>query len=282
MKNITIILLLVCSKLAYSQELPTRLVGTWKIENADFFEHWDLMNKQEMRGISYAFDGQKLKPIEYLHIQTTKKETYLNAQVVKQNEGKSIPFNMIQHDSSIVFINAKHDFPQRIAYTFKSNHRVLVELSSEEGKSMSYFMIKQANSPSSTNENSNYDSLLAKKLNADDYGMKTFVMVILTSGTNKTTDKAFIDSCFVGHLANIDKLVEAGNLIVAGPFYKNKNNYRGIFIFDVPTIEEAELLLQLDPAVQAQLLNYELFRWYGSAALPCYLDESDKIWKVKP
>jgi len=29
-------------------------------------------------------------------------------------------------------------------------------------------------------------------------------------------------------------------------------------------------------------LDFELYKWYGSAALPEYIEFSDKIWKVKP
>ncbi|MGB7498674.1 MAG: hypothetical protein WA897_02145, partial [Moheibacter sp.] len=78
--------------------------------------------------------------------------------------------------------------------------------------------------------NPNYDKALAEKLGADDYGMKSFFLVILTSGDNKTDDKSLIGESFRGHLENIDRLVENGKIIVAGPLGKNENNYRGIFI----------------------------------------------------
>lgn len=130
--------------------------------------------------------------------------------------------------------------------------------------------------------NPNYDSTLVQKLKADEYGMKQYIFVILKTGENKTSDKSFIDSCFAGHMANMGKLVELNKLVVAGPFGKNDNDFRGLFILNVATIEEAEILLQTDPAVKEKLLMPELYRWYGSAALPEYLDEADKIWKVNP
>ena len=130
--------------------------------------------------------------------------------------------------------------------------------------------------------NPNYDSTLAKSLGADDYGMKKFVLVILKSGTNKTTDKSFIDSCFRGHMNNIGRLVELEKLIVAGPIGKNDNSYRGIFILNVATLDEANELLQSDPAIKEKLFDVELYNWYGSAALAEYLEASDKIWKIKP
>lgn len=130
--------------------------------------------------------------------------------------------------------------------------------------------------------NPNYDSTLAKRLEADQYGMKSYVLVILKTGKNKTTNEAFIDSCFTGHLKNIHRLVEEGKLIVAGPLAKNEKTYRGIFILQAANFEEATALLQTDPTVKENLLEPELYKWFGSAALPMYLDASDKIWKVKP
>lgn len=130
--------------------------------------------------------------------------------------------------------------------------------------------------------NPNYDAALANKLGADDNGMKNYVLVILKTGSNPTTDKVFIDSCFTGHMTNIHRLVEMKKLIVAGPLKKNKNTYRGIFILNTGSLEEAEALVQTDPAIKEKLLEAELYSWYGSAALPEYLSVSEKIWKTKP
>jgi uncharacterized protein len=130
--------------------------------------------------------------------------------------------------------------------------------------------------------NPDYDSTLAQKLEADDYGMKSYVLAILKTGSNTTSEKAFIDSCFRGHMSNIRRLVDEGKLIVAGPLGKNENSYRGIFILNVSTIAEAEKLVQTDPAINSKLLDVDLYGWYGSAALPEYLDASKKISKIKP
>lgn len=133
------------------------------------------------------------------------------------------------------------------------------------------------------NTNPNYDTELAGKLGGDDYGMKSYFLVILKIGTNTTSDKELIAESFRGHMDNINRLVEEGKLIVAGPLGKNENNYRGIFILDnIKSIEEAKELLKTDLAIKNKLLDYEIFNWYGSAALPEYLPYSDKIWKLKP
>jgi uncharacterized protein YciI len=128
--------------------------------------------------------------------------------------------------------------------------------------------------------NPDYDSLLARKFEADDMGMKKYILVILKTGTNNTTDKKLQDSLFAGHMANINRLVKINKLVVAGPLMKNEKTYRGIFILNVRTPEEARILLDTDPAIRENLLAADLYQWYGSAALPAYLDISDKIWKT--
>ncbi|MBK8424671.1 MAG: hypothetical protein IPL27_01260 [Lewinellaceae bacterium] len=127
--------------------------------------------------------------------------------------------------------------------------------------------------------NPNYDSTLAKTFGADDYGMKMYVLVILKTGSNTVENKAVRDSLFAGHMQNIGRLVDMGKLIVAGPLGKNDKTYRGIFILNVTTFEEANQLMEADPAIKEKLLEPELYNWYGSAALSDYLKTSDKIWK---
>jgi len=124
-----------------------------------------------------------------------------------------------------------------------------------------------------------YDENLAKKLGADDYGMKMYIMVILKSGTNTTETKAKTDSLFAGHMANMGKMVEMQKLVIAGPMGKNDKNYRGIFILNTKSMDEAKQLLENDPAIKAKLLEPELYNWYGSAALAEYLPFHDKVQK---
>ncbi len=125
-----------------------------------------------------------------------------------------------------------------------------------------------------------YDSALAAYYEADDYGMRQYVFTILKTGSNTSLSKAETDSIFAGHLANINRLVAAGKLIVAGPLQRNEKNYRGLFFFTVKTLEEATLLLETDPAIQSKALEAENYIWYGAAALPAYLEVNKKIEKI--
>ena len=132
------------------------------------------------------------------------------------------------------------------------------------------------------NINPNFDSTLAKTLGGDDFGMKKYILVMLKTGSNNLADKVTRDSLFKLHLKNIGRLADSGKLIVAGPLGKNDRSYRGIFILNVTSLEEAQELLQTDPAVEQKLLEAELFHWYGSAALPEYLKSHKKIEKYSP
>jgi len=111
-----------------------------------------------------------------------------------------------------------------------------------------------------------YDSILAKKLKADDYGMHKYVMCFLRTGPNKSLSVDSSKKVQAAHLKNIKKLADEGKLVVAGPFI-DETELEGIFIFNVPTIEEAQALTNTDPAVKAGILIMELHPWYSSAAL---------------
>ncbi len=68
------------------------------------------------------------------------------------------------------------------------------------------------------------------------------------------------------HLANIGRLVGTGEMVLAGPFDDNQD-MRGLFFFDVTTMEEARKLVDTDPAVKAGRLRVELHPWWGPTAL---------------
>lgn len=133
----------------------------------------------------------------------------------------------------------------------------------------------------SQTDNPKYDKALAEKLGADAYGMKSYMMVILKTGPNKIEDKAKLNELFKGHMNNINKLSSEGKLVVAGPFGKNDKDYRGIFIFNAKTAEQAIALLKDDPAIQEKLLEAEIIPWYGSAALGEYLKVHETIEQKK-
>ena len=284
MRFILIFSLSFLSAFAFTQTLfPFNLQGTWKANNMELYEHWDSLNSTRMIGHSYHLEKGTIHTIEYLNLDIKGKKMIYKATVPGQNMGKSIPFQLVQQDSLFVFENKKHDFPKQIIYRFQDSAHVHIHLKGMN-KEMNFFMeriVEQKAVKDSNIQNENFDAHLAKKLGADDYGMKQFYLVMLKTGSNDTTDRVFINTCFKGHLENIGKLAEEGKIVVAGPLMKKGHHYRGIFIIDqVKSEEEVRTLLQSDPAIKNNLLDIEIYPWYGSAALPLYLDESDKIWKI--
>jgi uncharacterized protein YciI len=131
-------------------------------------------------------------------------------------------------------------------------------------------------------EEPQFDAELAKRLGADERGMRSFVLCILKTGPRdaeiKGTERQEI---FRGHFANISRLAGEGKLVVAGPFGKNDKSYRGLYIFNVATVEEAEKLVVLDPAVKAGVFVPDLTPWYGSAAMLVVTETHRKIEKPK-
>lgn len=111
-----------------------------------------------------------------------------------------------------------------------------------------------------------YDSLLARELGADTYGMKQYVMAFLVRGENLSADSAEASRLQKAHLDNITRMAREGKLILAGPFL-DSTKLRGIYVFNVSGIEEAEELTRSDPAIKAGVLEMELHPWYGPAAL---------------
>jgi len=111
-----------------------------------------------------------------------------------------------------------------------------------------------------------YDSALAHRLGADRIGMKVYVMAFLKKGPNRNQDSVEAARLQAAHMANIHRMAEEGSLVLAGPFMDD-GDLRGIYIFNVSTVEAARALTATDPAVKAGRLAVELHPWYGSAAL---------------
>jgi uncharacterized protein YciI len=140
------------------------------------------------------------------------------------------------------------------------------------------FIQVHAQTPAAAITNASYDAELAKKLGADNYGMHKYVMAFLKTGPTQITDKAKAAEIQKAHLKNIMKLASDGKLVVAGPFM-DRGDVEGIFIFNVPTVEEAKTLTETDPAIKAGVLTMELRPFYCTAALVEVMGIHKKIEK---
>lgn len=94
--------------------------------------------------------------------------------------------------------------------------------------------------------------------------IEQYFFVMIKTGPKQDFDSAQKQLLFKGHMDNINKLYYDGILKVAGPFGKNELAWRGIFIFDCKTIEEAENYVKTDPTVAVGLFAVDIVPWYSS------------------
>ena len=143
---------------------------------------------------------------------------------------------------------------------------------------LSHAVMAQTASDTAKPAPSKFDAELAKKVGADEHGMRKYVLAILKTGPNdsKVTGDARKE-IFKGHFANMSRLAAEGKLAVAGPFNDPAKIYRGLFILAVPTVEEAKPLAESDPAVKAGVLIVEYVPWFGSASLMLSNEFHEKV-----
>ena len=282
--RVGLLVLMGCSLQAQKTALPLFLKGTWQIDDGNVFEHWDVLDDHHMKGLSYKMVNGKMKVSEYLEIAQVKKDIVYTATVLGQNQGKPVSFKLVHHDTAYVFENPDHDFPKQIMYVETVDKQVAVRISDKASKAFTLLLTKYPDSGEKiveAGQDPAYDAELAQKLGADDYGMKGYTFVILKTGPNTSTDKEFLNKCFADHMSNIKKQVAENHLVVAGPLQKNDKTYRGIFIFNTTNPEEAKAWMVDDTAIQQGIFEVEMFTWYGSAALPEYLESAARISKLK-
>ena len=125
-----------------------------------------------------------------------------------------------------------------------------------------------------------YDAAMAARLGADDYGMRSYVLVVLKTGPNKIPPGAERDEMFQGHFANMKRLSEAGKLVLAGPF-DGVDGWRGLFVFAVKEIDEAKQLAATDPVLVKGEMIAEYHKYFGSAAIMIIPEVHEKLAKKR-
>ena len=98
--------------------------GLWKmeIENAEIYEEWQLVNKNELIGTSYSLENGIKIINENLWI---KKFADQWAYIAKPSNQNITLFALIeQSPKKLLFENEEHDFPQRIIYEFHKDGKL--------------------------------------------------------------------------------------------------------------------------------------------------------------
>lgn len=142
---VIILLITITSNLHSQNKFPDFLHGTWKMENKEIYEHWDILSESKMKGFSYQMKNNKMVVSEYLDIFAQGSDIIYTASVLNQNKGEGIDFRMTQSDSLFVFENPNHDFPKKVSYQKRSDTEIFVQVSDGKLKGFSYNMHKVIN-----------------------------------------------------------------------------------------------------------------------------------------
>lgn len=96
---------------------------------------------------------------------------------------------------------------------------------------------------------------------------RLYLLALLRRGSAWTSERtAHTDSIQAGHLANIRRMFETGEMYAAGPF-GDDTPLRGLFVLAPDSAGRAPSLLKDDPALASKRLRADLHRWYGPAGL---------------
>ena len=97
--------------------------------------------------------------------------------------------------------------------------------------------------------------------------MQQDFIAFLKRGPERSQDKEAADSLQTLHMAHLGRMYEAGYADISGPF-GDDGDIRGITIYNVPTLQMADSLANLDPAVKAGRLVIEVHPWWAAKGFP--------------
>ena len=92
--------------------------------------------------------------------------------------------------------------------------------------------------------------------------MKQYFMCFLKSGPERGQSEEEAAKLQEKHMAHLSKMHIDGHACIAGPFGSD-GEIRGIVIYKTSTLEMADSLARLDPAVKAGRLTVEVHPWWA-------------------
>ncbi|HAT65849.1 MAG TPA: hypothetical protein DCS66_14855 [Flavobacteriaceae bacterium] len=97
--------------------------------------------------------------------------------------------------------------------------------------------------------------------------MQEYFIAFLKRGKNRSQSKEEADSLQKLHLAHLGKMYELGYADISGPF-GDDGEIRGITIYNVPSLQMADSLANMDPMVKAGRLEIEIHPWWAAKGFP--------------
>ena len=93
------------------------------------------------------------------------------------------------------------------------------------------------------------------------YLMQKYYLVFLKTGPKRDQDSTETAILMKKHLAFLERMGMEGYASLIGPIGVD-GDIRGIAIYNVPTLREADSLSRLDPMVKAGMLKVEIHPWW--------------------
>ncbi|MAZ73484.1 MAG: hypothetical protein CMC70_10100 [Flavobacteriaceae bacterium] len=97
--------------------------------------------------------------------------------------------------------------------------------------------------------------------------MQQYYMAFLKAGPNRSQNKAEADSLQTLHLEHLGGMYANGYADISGPF-GDAGEIRGVTIYNVPTLQMADSLANMDPMVKAGRLVIEIHPWWAAKGFP--------------
>jgi uncharacterized protein YciI len=108
-----------------------------------------------------------------------------------------------------------------------------------------------------------YTITAQEKSSEKKYEMKTYYLVFLKKGPNRSQDSTTVYKLQEQHMSHLNKMADEGKMDICGPLMDN-TDIRGICVYNVATKEEAEKLANDDPMVKAGRLMVEIHPFYSA------------------
>lgn len=116
--------------------------GTWESssDSSSFTETWIRINTQKWSGTGTWRINDSISYQEKLSLRKNGKDWVYSAKAPGQNNEQCVDFRLSQYtDSTWVFTNPNHDFPEKIVYQLLPSRKLKVEVSGiEKGKPKSF------------------------------------------------------------------------------------------------------------------------------------------------
>lgn len=93
--------------------------------------------------------------------------------------------------------------------------------------------------------------------------MQQYFIAFLKQGPYRSQSKEEVDSLQELHMAHLGRMYKEGYADISGPF-GDDGDIRGITIYNVPNLQMADSLANLDPSVQSGRLKIEVHPWWAA------------------